>query len=84
VDERRSSTAVLPPMKFDGNFPQSEIPAFHKISFLVTCPLFLLPPFEPHIKQTPAAKSKGFKGRGNKKLKYESDMYQMWRYECGL
>lgn len=63
VDERRSSNAVLPPMKFDGNFPKSQIPAFHKISFPVPCPLFLPPPFEPHVKQTLTAKSEGFKGR---------------------
>ncbi|MFG6409886.1 MAG: hypothetical protein K1V92_02375, partial [Bacteroides acidifaciens] len=63
VDEHRSSIAVLPLMKFDGNFPQSQIPAFHKILFPVPCPLFLPPPFEPHVKQTLTVKSEGFKGR---------------------
>lgn len=54
----------LPPMKFDGNFPKSQITAFHKISFPVPCPLFLPPPLEPHVKQSLQAKSKRLQGQG--------------------
>lgn len=44
----------LPPMNFDGNFPQSEIPAFHKNSSPVPCPMFLPPPFDQARKTAPS------------------------------
>jgi len=53
VDECGASTAPLPEMKFDGNFPQSKIPAFHKIAFRFLGRRSCIPRLVTHVKTTP-------------------------------
>lgn len=62
----RSRTALAIRIKFDGNFPQSQMAAFHKISPQIPCLPSLPSPWKPHIKTIPAA---GRKARNKGKIK---------------
>ncbi|MEO5157857.1 hypothetical protein ABH158_09785, partial [Bacteroides ovatus] len=44
ADERLTKYRRATLLKFDENFPKSQIPVFHKISSAVPCLRFLLPP----------------------------------------
>lgn len=62
----RSRTAPAIRIKFDGNFPQSQMAVFHKISPQIPCLPSLSSPWKPHIKTIPSA---GRKVRNKGKIK---------------
>jgi len=55
ADERLTKYRRATLLKFDENFPKSQIPVFHKISSAVPCLRFLLPPSGIAHKTDPAA-----------------------------
>ncbi len=59
-----SSTASLLRIKFDANFPQSQIAAFHKILTSVPCLLFLLSPLGIARKNQPFGRSRKASRKG--------------------
>lgn len=68
-----SSTASLLRIKFDANFPQSQIAAFHKILTSVPCLLFLLSPLGIARKINPLGEVGRLQEKGNKKQNNDSN-----------
>lgn len=68
-----SSTASLLRIKFDANFPQSQIAAFHKILASVPCLLFLLSPSGIAHKNQPCGESEDSEQREIKKRSDDSN-----------
>ena len=73
ANEQRVKYRFATPDKFDANFPQSQIAAFHKILTSVPCLLFLLSPLGIARKNQLWAKSEGFKKREIKKQNNDSN-----------
>ena len=59
----------LPVMKFDANFPESGIPAFHKISFRFLARRSRIPRPTPHVKTSPSGEVGRHRTEGKKKRK---------------
>lgn len=63
ADERLTKYRRATLLKFDENFPKSQIPVFHKISSAVPCLRFLLPPSGIARKNQPCGEPEGSEQR---------------------
>lgn len=69
ADERLTKYRRATLLKFDENFPKSQIPVFHKISSAVPCLRFLLPPSGIAHKNRPCG---GLKSSEQREIKNET------------
>ncbi|QCQ31420.1 hypothetical protein FQN58_10040 [Bacteroides xylanisolvens] len=67
ADERQTKYRRATLLKFDENFPESQISVFHKISSAVPCSRFLLPPSGIAHKNRPCGRLKSSEQREIKK-----------------